>query len=240
MIFYLSKLKISTEKGEMMKIFVRLAAMSLIFGIMTKAFFAQKTREELIDQKASAFLQKMEYQWRDMNVSERDGKLLYDIIIENKYKAALELGTSTGHSAIWIAWALSKTGGKLITVEIDEERHREAVANFREAGLSEYIDARLADAHQLVNELPGPFDFVFIDADKEWYANYARALVPKLEAGGCLTAHNVTQPRWGGRGRYGGYGTGEYYEYMKSLSNFETSIHSESRSGLAVSYKKKS
>jgi len=106
----------------------------------------------------------------------------------------VEIGTSTGHSSIWIAWALSKTGGKLITIEIDERRYREALANFKEAGLSEYIDARLADAHQLVKELPGPFDFVFIDADKDWYTNYAKALIPKLEPGGCLTAHNVRGP----------------------------------------------
>ncbi|GAH79411.1 unnamed protein product, partial [marine sediment metagenome] len=45
-----------------------------------------------------------------MNVSEADGKVLYDIIIKHKYKKALEIGTSTGHSGIWIAWALSKTG----------------------------------------------------------------------------------------------------------------------------------
>ena len=107
-----------------------------------------------------------------MNVSEGDGQVLYDLIIENNYKKALEIGTSTGHSAIWIAWALSKTGGKLITIEINERRHKEAMANFQEAGLSEYIDARLADAHQLVHELEGPFDFVFIDADKGWYKNY--------------------------------------------------------------------
>ena len=114
-------------------------------------------KERLIDQKVKKFLDKMRHRWRDLNVPEEDGKILYEIILQNKYKRALELGTSTGHSAIWIAWALSKTGGKLITIEIDEGRYREALANFKEAGLSDYIDARLADAHQLVNELPGPF-----------------------------------------------------------------------------------
>ncbi len=52
-------------------------------------------------------------------------------------------------------------------MEIDEGRYRQALANFKEAGLSECIDARLGDAHQLVKDLPGPFDFVFIDAEKE-------------------------------------------------------------------------
>lgn len=50
---------------------------------------------------------------------------------------------STGHSAIWIAWGLSETGGKLITIEIDPTRHQQAMENFRAAGLSDYIDARM-------------------------------------------------------------------------------------------------
>jgi predicted O-methyltransferase YrrM len=59
--------------------------------------------------------------------------LLYDLILEKKFTRALEIGTSTGHSGIWIAWALSKTAGTLVTIEIDPRRHREAVANFTAA-----------------------------------------------------------------------------------------------------------
>jgi predicted O-methyltransferase YrrM len=135
--------------------------------------------------------------------------------------------------------ALSKTGGKLVTIEIDEGRYRQALANFKEAGVSEYIDARLADAHRLVHELPGPFDFVFVDADKDWYTNYAKALIPKLETGGCITAHNVEEPRAGSPARYRLSGTAEYYQYMKSLPGFDTSIHPRSLAGVAVSCKKK-
>jgi len=193
-------------------------------------------KERIIDQNVEKFLQKMKNQWQDWNVPEADGKILYEIIVKNKYKKAVEIGTSTGRSGIWIAWALSKTGGKLITVEIDEGRYRQALSNFKEAGLSEYIDARQADAHQLVKELPGPFDFVFIDADKDWYTNYAKALIPKLEPGGCLTAHNVWEPT--GRGGYWS-GTEEYYRYLKSLPEFETTIHPQSQAGVAVSYRKK-
>ncbi len=195
-------------------------------------------KEKIIDSKVEKFLQKMRNQWHDWNVPEADGKILYEIIVKNNYKKAVEIGTSTGHSGIWIAWALSKTGGKLITIEIDEGRYRQALANFKEAGLSEYIDARLADAHQVVKELPGPFDFVFIDADKDWYTNYAKALIPKVEPGGCLTAHNVWEPRTGPRGGYFS-GTEEYYRFMKSMPDFETSIHPNSSAGVAVSYKKK-
>ncbi len=216
-----------------------LGVLSALFVFAIPCNSQAPENERVIDVKVKTFLERMRNRWRDLNVPEADGKILYEIIIQNKYKKALEVGTSTGHSAIWIAWALSKTGGKLITIEIDDGRHRQALANFNEAGLSKYIDARLADAHRLVNELPRSFDFVFIDADKDWYTNYAKALIPKLESGGCITAHNVEEPGPGDRGRYRLRGTDEYYRYMKSLPDFETSIHPQSRAGVAVSCKKK-
>lgn len=221
--------------------YLLVCTLGLLFALSPFAIFSNSQaaeNERVVDEKVKTFLYRMRNRWRDLNVPEADGKILYDIVVQNKYKKALEVGTSTGHSAIWIAWALSKTGGKLITIEIDEGRYRQALAHFKEARLSNYIDARLADAHSLVNELPGPFDFVFIDADKDWYTNYARALIPKLESGGCITAHNVEAPGPKGRGRDRMRGTDEYYRYMKSLPDFETSIHPQSRAGVAVSCKK--
>jgi caffeoyl-CoA O-methyltransferase len=192
--------------------------------------------DQSMDEKIKVFLEEHQHQWRDMNVPEVDGQLLYDIIIKNNYTKALEIGTSTGRSGIYLAWALSKTGGKLTTVEIDERRYNEAVSHFKELGLDKFVDARLADAHELVPELEGPWDFVFIDADKNWYTNYVKAVIPKLETGGCIAAHNVYQSR----GRYGRRGgTGGYYEFMEEQEEFENEILPESRSGLSVSYKKK-
>ena len=186
------------------------------------------------DEKVKEFLKSRAYQWYDMNVPEEDGRLLYDIIVKNKYKSALEIGTSTGHSTIWIAWALSKTGGKLITIEINERRYREALKNFKAAGLSDYIDARLADAHDLVPGLKGSFDFVFCDADKGWYKNYFVDVLPKLRIGGCYTAHNVNRYRYS----YGyGRGQREFLEYVESLPNFETRIDN-SGAGMSISYKR--
>jgi caffeoyl-CoA O-methyltransferase len=187
------------------------------------------TQEEL-DARVRSFLERNRRRWRDLNVPEADGQRLHDLIVENGYTRALEIGTSTGHSGIWIAWALSRTGGKLITVEIDRGRYEEAVRNFQEAGLAPNIDARLADAHQLVLQLEGPFDFVFIDADKNWYTNYFRAVFPKLEVGGCLTAHNVS-------GRRTGW-VREFLDALESTPGLETEIVGGRGSGLSVSYKR--
>jgi predicted O-methyltransferase YrrM len=191
--------------------------------------------DPVLDEKVKKFLSERSRQWFDMNIPTADGKLLFDIIIRNNYKSALEIGTSTGHSGIWIAWALSKTGGKLITIDIDEGRYREAVENFRQAGVSEYIDARLANAHELVRQLKGPFDFVFSDADKEWYKNYFNDISPKLKTGGCFTAHNISDR---GAVGYSGYGAqGTFLEYVKSLKNYETTVNNDG-GGLMISYKR--
>jgi predicted O-methyltransferase YrrM len=189
------------------------------------------TSAQTLDDSVKSFLEEKRGSWRDMNVPESDGKILYDIIIKNNYKQALEIGTSTGHSGIWIAWALSKTDGKLITIDIDEDRHQEAVSNFKEAGLEKYIDARLADAHQLVKQLEGTFDFIFSDADKDWYKNYFIDSFPKLVVGGCFTAHNVSESSW-----FGG-GTAEFYNYVKDLPYLDTTVD-DSGNGLSISYKR--
>ena len=200
-------------------------------SLLINPVLAQEMKETMsLDEKVKKFLENHRKEWRDWNISEADGKVLYDLIIKNNYTRALEIGTSTGHSGIWLAWALSKTGGKLITIEISERRHQEALRNFEEAGLADYIDARLADAHELVPKLQGPFDFVFSDADKGWYKNYLIAVLPKLEVGGCFTAHNVSGRRQ--------YGIGEFLDYLESLPNMETTIDRSSWSGISISYKK--
>ena len=205
----------------------------LCLQVVTSGFTTETAGNQNLDDRVRNFLDSNRHSWRDMNVSEADGKVLYDLIIKHKYKKALEIGTSTGHSGIWIAWALSKTGGKLITVEINEGRYKQALANFEEAGLSDYIDARLADAHELVPELKGPFDFTFCDADKGWYKNYLIAVLLKLEVGGCYTAHNVSA-RSRGRMR----GIGAFVDYLESLPNMETTYDDSSSAGISISYKK--
>jgi predicted O-methyltransferase YrrM len=181
-----------------------------------------------LDARVRAFLERSRGQWRDLNVPWEDGQVLHDLIVAKRLTRGLEIGTSTGHSGVWIAWAMSKTGGKLTTIEIDERRHKVAVAHFQEAGVSPYVDARLADAHQLVKELPGPFDFVFSDADKDWYTQYFKDVDPKLVVGGCFTAHNVLQRMGGIR---------EFLDYTRSRPDYQTTVDRTSGSGISISCK---
>jgi len=183
------------------------------------------TDDDALDRKVRLFLEKNRGEWRDMNVPWEDGQILHDLVVKGGHKRALEIGTSTGHSSVWIAWALSKTGGRLTTIEIDPSRHAEAKRNLEEAGVAHLVDARLADAHELMKQLPGPFDFVFSDADKGWYVQYFQDLDPKLEVGGCFTAHNV---RWSGR---------RFLDYVKALPNYRTTVETGGGEGISVSCK---
>ena len=100
------------------------AACTVLFGFLTGTARGQETKPpDDLDTRVRTFLERSRYGWRDMNVPASDGQRLYELVLEHGFTRALEVGTSTGHSGIWIAWALSKTGGKLTTIEIDERRH---------------------------------------------------------------------------------------------------------------------
>ncbi len=178
-----------------------------------------------------SFLQSHASSWHDLNIPAADGQSMYDIIVQHNYKRALEIGTSTGHSGIWIAWAMSKTGGKLTTVEIDPSRHKQAIENFRLAGVATFIDARLGDAHEIVPALEGRFDFIFCDADKDWYNNYFKAVLPKMSPEACFAAHNISE-----RGYGGGYSR-DFLQLVRGIPNMETKVLT-SGAGMSVSFKK--
>jgi caffeoyl-CoA O-methyltransferase len=214
----------------MRRLMLGLAASVLVASTLSISVAGQDHGAAL-DTRVQTFLDRHRGTWHDLNVPESDGRILHDLIVKHKFTRALEIGTSTGHSGVWIAWALAKTGGKLTTVEIDSERHRTALANFKEAGLASYIDARLGDAHQIVPALAGPFDFVFSDADKEWYKNYLVAVWPKVVPGGCFTAHNVS-------GRGAGAGIREFLDHLQTLPDAVTTIDRTSRAGISISCKR--
>ncbi len=180
-----------------------------------------------LDARVSRFLNDARGSWADLNVPYLDGKILHDLVVKGRFRKILEIGTSTGHSTIWLAWAAAKTGGRVTTIEINGERHRRAVDNFKKADVAGYIDARLGDAHDLVPSLEGPFDFIFCDADKEWLLQYFRELEPKIVPGGCFAAHNVL---W-----QGDSGIERFLASARGNREFPTRIERGSGEGISIS-----
>ena len=112
-----------------------------------------------------------------------------------KPKVILEIGTYTGYSAICFAEGLPP-GGKLITIDINEELENRVRNYFKESGYNHQIDFRIGDARKIITTLTESFDLVFIDADKENYSLYYDLVIDKLSAGGVILADNVL---WSGK-----------------------------------------
>lgn len=110
-------------------------------------------------------------------------------------KTILEIGTFTGYSAICLAKGL-QSGGKLITIEADDELEAFARSYFSRAGFDRTIELRIGQACDIIPILDGPFDLVFIDADKREYADYYRLVFDKTAPGGWILADNTL---WNGK-----------------------------------------
>lgn len=107
----------------------------------------------------------------------------------------LEIGTYTGYSAICLAEGLQE-GGILHTIDINEELHGIVMRYIKDAGMSGRINAITGEAMKVIPTLEGPFDLVFIDADKENYATYFDLVIDRVSAGGFIIADNVL---WSGK-----------------------------------------
>ena len=105
-------------------------------------------------------------------------------------KTILEIGTYTGYSTLCLCEGLAE-GGKIITIDINDELALMCENWFSKSSFADRIDYRNGDATQLLPGLPGPFDLVFIDADKENYINYFRLVIDKVRSGGMIIADNV-------------------------------------------------
>jgi predicted O-methyltransferase YrrM len=110
-------------------------------------------------------------------------------------KRILEIGTYTGYSTICLAEGLLKEG-KIFTLDINEELEGRVRKYFKESGFDDKIDFRIGNALEIIGELDENFDLVFIDADKENYANYYNLVFEKVNVGGFIVADNVL---WSGK-----------------------------------------
>jgi caffeoyl-CoA O-methyltransferase len=174
--------------------------------------------------------QELTYTHEDMNVPIRDGRFLHDFILKKGYTRGLEIGTFTGYSTLWMGLAFQKTGGKIITIEIDEKYGRAAMDNFEKAGLEDIIDSRISDALEEIPRLEGTFDFVFIDAWKPDYIQYLKLLKGRVQPGGAIIAHNVTNYAQDMK---------DYLNAIKNDSDLETTFDTTSSEGMSISIVRK-
>ncbi len=133
--------------------------------------------------------------WPQMQTGHVEGLFLRMLVQVSKARRVLEIGTYTGYSALSMAMGLPEDG-RVITCDIDAEATAMARQYWERSGQGEKIDLRLGPALETIESLEGPFDFVFVDADKENYINYWEAVLPKVREGGLIAVDNVL---WSGR-----------------------------------------
>jgi predicted O-methyltransferase YrrM len=163
-------------------------------------------------------------------VSEEDGRFLRLLVASSGTQRALEIGAASGYSAIWIGLGLRATGGKLVTVEYDPKRAKEAAGNIRRAGLDDVVRVVAGDAFKEVPKLDGSVDFVFLDAWKPDYKKFFELVYPRLAPGGLFLAHNVVNKR------------AEMTDFLTTIERHPqlwTTIVSPSAEGVSVSWKRK-
>jgi caffeoyl-CoA O-methyltransferase len=131
---------------------------------------------------------------RFANVPMVDARLLRVLAESASAKQVVELGTSTGFSALWFCDAIRKNGGHLTTFEINPQRAKAAREAFARAGVENLVTLVEGDAHQGIRKLTGPIDVVFIDAEKDGYPDYLAQLLPLVRPGGLILAHNMRWP----------------------------------------------
>ena len=129
---------------------------------------------------------------RMLNITRDTGRLLWILVRATRATRILEVGTSNAFSTIWLADAARATGGRVTTLEVNPDKIALARANLARAGRADVVDIVEGPAAESLATLTGPFDLVFLDADRPSYLTYLELVVPRLRTGGMLVADNVT------------------------------------------------
>lgn len=142
-----------------------------------------------LDAQRKAFVESFER--IGLNSAPGDAAMLRILVESTRAKRGIEVGTATGYGAILMGIGFERTGGELITVDIDPKMVTTARENLEKAGLDDIVTVIEGDALKVLPELKGQFDFVYIDAVKSDYLKYFQALEPKLSPGAVIVADNV-------------------------------------------------
>ena len=163
-------------------------------------------------------------------VSEEDGRFLRILVGATNAKSVLEIGAASGYSAIWIGMGLRQTGGKLVTIEYDPVRAKEAAANIQRAGLADIVRVVPGDAFAEIPKVQGTFDLVFLDAWKPDYKKFFEMVFPRVTPGGLFLAHNVINKK------------NDMLDFLSAIESHPMALNttvSPGFEGISITYKKR-
>jgi caffeoyl-CoA O-methyltransferase len=161
-------------------------------------------------------------------VSEEDGRFLRVMVATQKAKSILEIGAASGYSGIWLGLGARESGGKVVAIEYDPQRAKEAAANIQKAGLTDVVRVVHGDAFLEIPKVAGNFDLVFLDAWKPDYKKFFDMVYPRLNPGGVFMAHNVINKK------------NDMEPFLRTIlahPGLYTSVVSPGSEGMSVSYK---
>jgi predicted O-methyltransferase YrrM len=162
-----------------------------------------------------------------LNLEPASAHLVSILVRASGVTRALEVGTSNGYSTIWLAWSLAHAGGRIVSIDRNPDKHTLARENLRRAGFLDAVDLRTGDAAEIARTLTGPFDLVFLDADRRKFPEIVEALWPKIAARALVIADNVhSHPEE----------IAEYLKLISSRTDFQHTIVPVGK-GLSIAYR---
>jgi len=162
-----------------------------------------------------------------LNLEPASAQLLSILVRASGVTRAIEVGTSNAYSTIWLAWSLAPAGGRIVSIDRNPDKHALARENLQRADLLDRVELRTGDAAEIVRGLAGPFDLVFLDADRRKFPEIMEILLPKLAPKALVIADNVlSHPE-------------EIAEYLKLISSLPDFQHTTVPvgKGLSIAYR---
>lgn len=147
--------------------------------------------EEIAEQGREHDAREADHSKKMLNLEPDTARLVHILAVSHGAKRILEIGTSNGYSTIWLASVAAANKGRVISIDLSAEKQAMARENLRRAGLLEWVELVRGKAGSVVKELAGPFDVVFVDADRLGAAENLKVLLPKLATSALLLADNV-------------------------------------------------
>ncbi len=174
-----------------------------------------------------------QFQRIPINTTPGDAMFLRIMVESTRAQRGIEVGTATGYGAILMGLGFEKTGGHLTTIDIDPDMVEKATANLRKMKLLKTVTVVEGDALDVLPKLEGEYDFLFIDAAKQDYLKYFKAIESKMKPGSVIVADNVI--------RFAA-AMPDFLDYVQKNPNYHTVIIKASEmknDGMAVIYKVK-